>query len=129
MRLPEQVTSLIISQTLKNLGVRQDSYFEWKRYANVGWSIGKTQSMAHETDFVAAYTTAELECMLPSQIIHNNIIYSLVTIKKPNDDIQTGYDTINDSWVSSLFRVTCKNSADSRAQVLVFLLENNFINK
>lgn len=64
MQLPEQVTSLAISKRLKELGVKQESYFEWKRYGNIGWNVGKTQTMAHETDFVAALTVSELSEML-----------------------------------------------------------------
>lgn len=75
MELEQQVTSLELSKRLKELGVKQESYFQWRCAENdVGtltWWIEVGQGDYQYPNAISAYTTSELgEKMLKRIKIH-----------------------------------------------------------
>lgn len=56
-----------LAERLHALGVRKESYFEWRRF-DWGWNVGKTQSMVGELEFFPAYTSDEIGAVLPWSI-------------------------------------------------------------
>ena len=123
MKLEDQVCSLELSKRLKELGVKQESLFVWRKYQ--GWLCelksndfiehGWNGNELHET---AAFTVAELGELL----------------KMPNQSISSFHQNCSvwtgDSWAiydRGVVIVEEKTEADARAKMLIYLLENNFI--
>ena len=70
MTLEQQVCSLELAKRLKELGVQQESYFNWILNANDNWLVwDDTMRSDYETgrekDAISAFTVAELGEMLP----------------------------------------------------------------
>jgi len=130
MTLEDQVASLELATCLKELGMKQESYFKWfctnKKYAHLAhdWSdISKTLFEEIRTDF-PAFTVAELGEML------RETYYS---------KWETSWDSIGDNWRGSLNTGTTNDGqlihhwvdadteADARAKMLIYLFENNLL--
>lgn len=130
MKLEQQVVTLGLAKKLKELGVKQESYFEWRQY-EWGWNVGKTQSMADELDFVSAFTVAELGEMLPVRD------YLSEGIVKDREDLASWVTFKSDgkwhchlTWRYSRDKVEAikaDTEADARAIMLIYLLENKLI--
>lgn len=75
MKLKHQVTSLKLSKKLKELGVKQESLFEW-----VNTNLGKWKILGHWEMFpdvkVSAFTCSELGEMLPGGTSSYKFYYS-----------------------------------------------------
>lgn len=81
MKLEKQVVSLDLAKRLEELGVNQDSYFEWRDvecYGNRQWELHETDcadcrgaAIVHET--YAAFTVAEVISML-QEVAQEDII-------------------------------------------------------
>lgn len=72
LELSKQVTSRELSEMLKTLGVKQDSYFHWV-YRKGYWSVWNATddsdySTGVEQDRLAAFTASELGEMLPEEL-------------------------------------------------------------
>lgn len=118
MKLENQVVSLDLAKNLKELGVKQESYFSWAEYTDEDGHqvVGiVTNPGTYSADYYSAFTVAELGEMLPTK----------------NENWQTS-KAYNDKW----FIVDYKNSikpmyadteADARAKMLIYLLENKLI--
>ena len=69
MKIEDQVTSLELSKKLKELGVKQESYFKWEErdggYLELYHS--KETSCAHK--YYSSFTTSELLELLPKEWI------------------------------------------------------------
>ncbi|MEK6880067.1 MAG: hypothetical protein AABY22_10685 [Nanoarchaeota archaeon] len=95
MKIENQVSSLQPSKRLKELGVKQDSLFYWHNIDTYpSIMYGDSTEWAGD-ELISAFTVAELGEMLPLFIIMNNGIY-----------------------------FQDKKEADSRAKILIYLLEN-----
>ena len=134
MKLEEQVTSLELSKKLKKLGVKQLSEFYWRvpvveDKPQKGWFV--TGFIDPNFDYgccggkhkdTSAFTVSELGDILPKNII-------------------SFFRRDNDEWVCNLHylsecadengdykhygkQITDKTEADSRAKMLIYLLEN-----
>ena len=77
MKLEDQVCSLELAKKLKELGVKQDSFWYWYAFDGMKWNLGEydylqeMQSVYSEEDYetvTSAFTVAELGEMLPSKI-------------------------------------------------------------
>lgn len=144
MKLQDQVTSLELSKRLKELGVKQESFFAWTdvpRSSGTNPEIVWLDMDEHEvhshtwkrSDFYAAFTATEAEVMLPREV---NISYKN---GKPRDGghwlklqrVAKGYNVMylnrrydSDSWLD----VSGETIAEASGLMLAYLLEHNLIN-
>lgn len=127
MKLANQVVSLELAKRLKELGVKQESYFYWIYTDGVlpdgtrdkivaGNTLGDSHwELGGEQDTYSAYTVAELGEMLPPGIAY---------MCRENDN----------KWfcASVPYKVNpatniSNTEADARAKMLIYLLENKLI--
>ncbi len=121
MKLEDQVCSLELSRKLKELGVKQESYFWWAKSAI--WNIAVrpdgnlfVPATSHSYQFPAdqrysAFTVAELGEMLKGH-------------KFPFWSARYGWETPDNELDGSYYADT---EADVRAKMLIYLLENKLI--
>jgi hypothetical protein len=130
MKLEQQVCSLQLAQELKELGVKQESAFQWLQYPHTRkglpneWEVTYGNQPEGNTLWVSAFSVAELGEMLAQY---------------PQHSFGTGYNKSRRSWGGSLFineqedryeDVTfhwSDTEADARAKMLIYLLENNLL--
>jgi hypothetical protein len=108
MKLENQVVSLDLAKRLKELGVKQESYFYWlQNWEENDWSgIGKwVVAPSSRDDRISAFTVAELGEKLQPYL---------------NRDIWVQSD-IGEVLKES---VLMKDEANNRAKMLIYLLEN-----
>jgi len=119
MELPQQVVSLELSKRLKELGVKQESYFAWIE----GDIWNKTDQSEYETPFtpprtewISAFTVAEL----------GEIIWSMSELYRVHVNSRT---TISCGIVESGMwkHFDADTEADAKAKMLVYLKENKLI--
>lgn len=123
MKLENQVTSLALSQRLKELGVKQESLFGHYRHSDHGklvadiWHVDKKDGRYLLE--CSAFTVAELGEML----------------ERRKEKYQThSFVTIKDDWVCYIefedgryHKEYAETEADARAKMLIYLLENKLI--
>lgn len=141
MELESQVTSLEISQKLKMLGVKQESYFVWlcnrpQRRNEEKWEIKKTEDWKLENvfDWYPAFSCSELGEMLPKGLVGRNGYpgTALHIGRKYPDDWFCGYSFVCDyDNKPSYFHWDCCEEADTLAdamgKMLCYLYENGLI--
>lgn len=146
MKLENQVTNLELSRKLKELGVKQDSYFDWfKLKENNDYSLVEYWQIDYEIRFdtISAFTVAELGELLPNSIQlknqepFDNYSISIHKFNRVSDDMKVinnfivNYYTESDenSWLR--IRLTPNiydpNLANAMAKMLIYLLENGMI--
>lgn len=118
MKLENQVTSLEVSQKLKALGVKHESFFWWDGFGRFdgGFSIHYPRPVmggAKSLTF-SAFTVAELGEMLPEYI---------VTMKRNPDEYACFNHITHTSKDYGVHVATTE--ADARGKMLIYLLENN----
>ena len=119
-QLEQQVTSLEVSQRIEELGFKQfESYFQWviDELPKKGRSyVSKTgDEIEPGNDRVDAYTVAELEIYLPTNVVCQNTSFGEVLVKLLDEESETIYFTREE------------NGADARAKMLCYLVENKLI--
>jgi hypothetical protein len=125
VKLEDQVVSLPLAKRLKELGVKQDSYFVWQDINQVGahltesWAaVGFEHSNAEHT---SAFTVAELGEMLPFEAMLcysnklNDIWNCLYAIEKREGVLEVTHNE------------QASTEADARAKMLIHLKENHTI--
>ena len=119
-----QVSSLEPSQKLKELGVKQESYFDWYlvndedgNYPTVLSEHSKLERRV-SLDYCSAYTVAELGEMLKKRDIY--------LIPVSIEGVWTGIDAKKGKPVQ-LGSVKKLTEVDARALMLIYLLENDLI--
>jgi len=150
--LEKQCVSLEFSQKLRDLGVRQDSYFihAFSKCHMAGKQIGWYLCTADDRDTqdlfgwhkkIAAYTVAELGEMLPKDPYWISVKSFWVTDSVPPPQTESQPDK---RWLSGIldenllpgtlalkWRLDTTNyaptEADARAKMLVYLIENNLV--
>ena len=112
MKLENQVCSLELAKKLKELGVKQESYFYWQEFeGQVALRSAYRGNELPRDDRYSAFTVAELGEMLP-------MIYT------PVKDINGFKEKW--LWVNNKAEKHWENTeADARAKILIYLLENN----
>jgi hypothetical protein len=126
MKLENQVCNLELAKKLKELGIKQKSYFYWQSCCN-GWLLSESEYFCTTCEApvktISAFTVAELGEMLPDNIYINSDICWLDITK------------IINKW-SINYRVGCavarikiedKNEANAKAKMLTWLIENKHI--
>ena len=119
MHEKDQIISLEIAMQLKALRLDAHSYFKWELreggYAEVFHS--KATSCAHA--YYAAYTTSELDDLLPIGAI----------VEKTEDGYEIGNKILSlDNIHKYLVRFTDVNSANVRGKMLIHILTNKMEN-
>jgi len=150
MKLEDQVCSLDLAKRLKELGVKQESYFywsevtgEWKVIAyDAYWGIdGKGRFtgddllkdlLSDESEqIVSAFTVAELLEILPPRIVKGEHPY-LLYLRKDNLYMYSvqylNWGRPDDHGVHVLEGWDIeKGAANSLAKMLIYLIENNLL--
>lgn len=135
MKLEQQVTSLGLSKRLKELGVKQGSYFYWDMYDQEDdgsplYKISSGSNFSEESDF-SAYTVAELGEMLPASLENKKglgILHSYIidTFK----DEKTGYwhFTYTSAYSQKVHNgFVADTEAEARGLTLEYLIKNNLL--
>lgn len=118
MPLKQQVCSLELSKKLKEQGVKQESIFWWVNYSSIkeDWDL-KYSKKRLASDFVSAFTVAELGEMLPE--------YGCETMKVGKSRWRVTFPC--ELWEDNQALFEADTEADARAKCLVYLLENKLI--
>ena len=119
MKLEDQVVSLELAKRLKELGVKQESYFQWFDEGSFGSVVDRRESGngPYGQERYAAFTVAELGELIFGSVIDGN---------KPN----LGFRTFRDYKGKNVFGwdrhidFSSDTEADARAKMLIYLLEN-----
>lgn len=130
MQLENQVVSLELAQKMKELGFEQESLF----YHDVdNFVITKKINKNPEEGWISAYTVAELGEMLPAELTAEQISNSpeiggaYLEINKNKDYFVVCYQQCGERGCLDDKYFECKNEADARAKMLIYLKENNLI--
>jgi hypothetical protein len=114
MKLEDQLANLELSKKLKELGVKQESYFKYQLREDGNLEIfhSKATSCAHE--YYSAFTVAEIGEMLPKGGWTQESTYGGYRVwafdkKPPHKEKAYTWDA---------------KESDARAKMLVFLIEN-----
>ncbi len=136
MELQKQVCSLESAKRLKELGVNQESLYEWVEHSpawnkhNPIWSVFHVDADDKVNPRCAAFTVAELGEMLPKQhqiysyptCVNGKEIWDCTSVDQrihQTEGWEQGY-----SGTPPMFSDT---EADARAKMLIYLLENKLI--
>lgn len=141
MKLEQQVVSLELAKRLKELGVKQESYWFWAKHKIIR-PVAHLQDMyavtLPEVDYYSAYTVAELGEMLPEFINENGKEKRLSQYRAPFlDDVppKTNWDIFY-QFTNSDLRSVCekypnhqsaRTEADTRSKMLIYLLEKKLL--
>lgn len=121
MKLENQVCSLDLAKRLRELGVKQESYFYWMEYGNPHLLPGKDSSIFYEKTWrkrVSAFTVAELGEMLPIEYISQ---------RRPHGSIDSGEYAWGCGRYGTDFAEVVETEVDARAKMLIYLIENKVI--
>ena len=144
MELEQQVCSLELAKKLKELGIKQKSYFYWKtdltteksqhymkpylseepdEYAKLK-KIGSIPDLVyqHYVELYSAFTVAELGEMLPNSFTFEDVGFWLKQIRGKH------FFQISYEGETLLNRLSANTEADARAKMLIYLLENSLTN-
>lgn len=134
MKLEDQVVSLKLAKKLKELGVKQDSLVEWRRFHSVTshyseWFLGYSDDPLIPDEICAAFTVAELGEILPYEMCdqHEDLPYFLTTEKRENPTYWMVYFREEDRGVLADRVEEATTEADARAKMLIYLIENNLL--
>lgn len=135
MKLEQQLTSLEISKKLKELGVKQESYFVWAEA--VGWKGGKLfrKPESGETlpytimdEISSAFTVAELGEMLPQRLSPKTATHQETYLESyPSVEKRTWCICYCRLDGISEHTTIADTEADARGKMLTYLLENKLI--
>lgn len=143
MKLENQVTSLEISKRLKELGVKQKSYFRWQVWNDP--QNGKKRKeiiRAGEYNFgevFSAFTVAELGEFLPKEIkkitkyqnenqLEDFYLSFDFDDSRKSDQKQVKYTYYYCGDSMAFFSEIADTEADARGKMMIYLLENKLIN-
>lgn len=124
MKLKEQVCNLKLSKRLKELGVKQESLFEWvKVWDGKKWSWNLFQSEPDKVNEKAsAFTVAELGEMLPPGYNSGKKLDGKFYCRNDNWRAMMDFD----HEAGSMLRDE-KTEAKARAHMLIYLIEKGKI--
>lgn len=139
MNLKDQVTNLELSKILKNLGVKQQSLFYWSKLSmqneyHLEFRTNLETSeviLADCTDYISAYTVAELGSILPKEIprIDKYNPFELSCEWRLHYCGEKMWHIIYESYDGAVkdFIIYDRKEADARAEMLIFLIKNGHI--
>lgn len=113
MKLEDQVVSLELAKRLKELGVKQNSYFWWHFGDKESWLNTYGPQPNQFAPSVAAFTVAELGEMLP------------LNCRTRRSIDEPGFWLIDSLGVDHFFRD--RFEANARAKMLIHLIESGVV--
>lgn len=120
MKIEQQVCSLELSKKLKELGVKQESYFAWVNIETHDPYIMPSYTEHYKFDdyMISAFTASELFNILPSGII----------VEKTTDGYEIGRRILNLNDIDK-FRIDVlnENLANALSEYLIYLIENKIL--
>lgn len=140
MNLEQQVVSLELAKKLKELGVKQESHFQWEIYFYFGkgrliWEDYHKGMPIYDTAdvrqyyYYSAYTVAELGGMLPVRVDSDSFEGYLQSNKDRTISSKKVFWNVYYRTVDGIYihKVTADTEANARAKMLIYLLENKLI--
>ncbi len=134
MNLENHVVSLELAKKLKELGVKQESLFEWSTTQNgQNISLHETLLPSHRNfnspyyKSYSAFTASELGELLPVSISSEDSEYGFVlTINKSDerDYFSVSYENYDFDYGETSYE---KNLSNSLAKMLIYLLKNDLL--
>lgn len=138
MELKDQVCTFEQAKRLKELGVKQESlfyYFQQTENDDPDVISCDIKDFFNHAIFHSAFTVAELGDMLPKILPCESYDYGMVLVQnfpdgKEQSNYTTEYISIDSDmdYVGSIFEEEGSTEAESRASMLIFLLESEVIN-
>lgn len=151
MNLEDQVTSLELSKRLKELGIKQESYFQWATDIGKNFFVYNEESYPIYADYpkptiiCSAFTASELGEILPNRITTKEndpfnsfviVIQKFISVDQKsvfhnNYIINYECDSTStvgaDAWLARRLtnNIFDPNLANGMAKMLIFLIENN----
>ncbi len=132
MKLEDQVCSLEIAKRLKELGLKQQSLFEWQLFKSEHWAseirLIYKENFTCPSESWSAFTGAELGEMLPYSfnIERDKYIFSEVKTFLTNLYCICYRNVFKKLNIPSEIIINV-NEANARAQMLIYLLENSLM--
>lgn len=126
MEIENQVVSIELAKKLKELGVKQDSYFDWGDWGHknpIEYQIfhGSIRPGEPITRIASAFTVAELLDIAPA---------STSILKRTDIETKTKPRYYVETFEHYRYDEDCdENPANALAKMLIYLLENNLIEK
>ncbi len=118
MKLEDQVCSLDLAKKLKELGVKQESYFRWQPAVEINGIVDEwTLDVSRFEPYCAAFTVAELGEMLPNGF----------SVKKMLGARFGDYYCYAKIGKSAPFLESAHTEADARAKMFIYLIENQLL--
>lgn len=115
MKLEDQICSIELSKRLKELGVKQESFFIWTPLQLAAYhSMSKVKEK--RGDWISAFTVAELGDMLPPFVTTEKYLCK----NKPRFNTHEKETIECHSWHDD-------KEADARAKMLVHLIEKGLV--
>jgi hypothetical protein len=128
MKLEQQVCGMKLAKRLEELGVKQESYFQWRYFGDNRegeiWLVQPSKEDYRYPTAVSAFTVAELGEMLPRNVRKGDTFHA-PTIWFGEQATYIEYDDRESSKVP--LSPIAGNEADARAEMLIYLIENNLI--
>ena len=134
MKIEQQVVSLELAKKLKELGVKQESAFYFRRHIESDVVFGPQYTKGFplkdsRNGYIAAFTVAELGEMLPGSIecgFKQGQARMVLVIGKVLDiDYMVSYRNVK---LSPPIIVTDQTEANARAKMLIHLIEQGIVN-
>lgn len=127
MKLEDQVCSLELAKRLKELGVKQESFAYWhKNHASVKLRLDRDDLGTDWSDnqINSAFTVAELGEMLPMKVSGDFGFLRWLRIARVPGRWVVGYV---DEGAEFEFEESAETEADTRAKMLIYLIENRLV--
>ena len=125
MKLEDQVCSLELAQKLKELGVRQESLHLWLEASDGARLMNNpTSSVYKYFEKSAAFTVAELGEMLQKYDAKFDLVTHMMQMDIANTEQRYA---VNIPQVNDWTAYISDTEANSRAKMLIYLIENNLI--
>lgn len=121
MKLEDQVVSLELAKKLKEVGVKQESYFYWENETN----LIHYEDIGGVYDIFSAFTVAELGELLPANINVGKKTYELELMKESQEWFINYSSYKNGDYnIFINFRNTLPNAM---AEMLIHLVEHGLL--
>ena len=135
MKLENQVCSLELAKKLKELGVSQESLWMWVKWefweksriilSDLEKSFNTACLSGKREDSYAAFTVAELGELLPYDFSTHKCIGHPPAWECSNDELEWHSNPKKGIYREAMHS---KTEADTRAKMLIYLIENKLIN-
>jgi hypothetical protein len=128
MNLEQQVCSLYLAKRLKELGLKQESWFVWASDVEVTDSfIVLERRRCWLPNECAAFTVAELGEMLPEFFKREPEGYLDLAIRKDRRLANAWWNVSYKNIDGHPVQYSDMSEANARAKMLIYLLENRFV--